>query len=223
MTLSSMVVSRDWQEISVLECILGSLRINVEVEPRPEIASAKLKKSKIDALIVDCDLNGSTSFLRGVLDGKANTAVPVVILSGSNCRETPQANSATFVFKKPISVEQAVHTLSAARNMILDGRLRYYRETLDLPVWLTSTARRTKAHLVNLSQGGMCVHTKQTLPAHEALQVSFALPGTKQSLKNQGEVVWTNQDGYAGIKFLEMKPRAKRELQLWLERQYLTR
>jgi len=217
-----MVVSRDWQEISVLECILGSLRINVQVEPQPEVACAKLKKSKVDALIVDCDLHGSASFLRVLLEGKLNTAVPLVILSGSNCRETPQANSATFIFEKPISVEQAVHTLSAARNMILDGRLRYHRETLDLPVWLTGREKRTKAHLVNLSQGGMGIHTKQTLPGQESLQISFALPGTAQSIKTQGEVVWTSQDGHAGIKFVEMKPRAKRDLQLWLERQYLT-
>jgi len=48
MTLSSLVVSRDWQEISVLECILGGLRIDVDVEPEPERAQSKLAKSKID-------------------------------------------------------------------------------------------------------------------------------------------------------------------------------
>ena len=59
MTLSSMVVSRDWAEVSVLECILGGLHIGVDVEPEPARARAKLAKSKIDALIVDCDLDGS--------------------------------------------------------------------------------------------------------------------------------------------------------------------
>ena len=59
MTLSSMVVSRDFQEVSVLECILGGLHIGVEVESEPERARAKLAKSKIDALIIDCDLCGA--------------------------------------------------------------------------------------------------------------------------------------------------------------------
>ena len=59
-----MVVSRDWQEVSVLECILGGLHIDCEVESQPERAQAKLAKSKVDALIVDCDLNGSDQFLR---------------------------------------------------------------------------------------------------------------------------------------------------------------
>ena len=64
MTLSSMVVSRDWQEVSVLECILGGLHMDVSVENEPQRAMARLSKSKIDALIVDCDLNGSSQFLR---------------------------------------------------------------------------------------------------------------------------------------------------------------
>ena len=59
-----MVVSRDWQEVSVLECILGGLQMDVAVENEPQRALARLAKSKIDALIVDCDLNGSSQFLR---------------------------------------------------------------------------------------------------------------------------------------------------------------
>ena len=51
-----MVVSRDLQEVSVLECILGGLHIGVDVESEPERARTKLAKSKIDALIIDFDL-----------------------------------------------------------------------------------------------------------------------------------------------------------------------
>lgn len=223
MTLSSMVVSRDWQEISVLECILGGLRINVDVESEPERATAKLQKSKIDALIVDCDLNGSSSVLRGLLSDSFQNLVPLIIVSGSSDRCALESKRATFVFEKPISVEQAVHTLSAARNMIMDGRLRYHRETLDLTVWISVRAKRAKAHLVNLSQGGMAIHARQSLPAGGPLQISFALPGTRRAIKTRGEVVWTNRSGHAGIKFIDIKSATRRELQLWLERQYLTR
>ena len=136
MTLSSMVVSRDFQEVSVLECILGGLHIGVEVESEPERARAKLAKSKIDALIIDCDLSGTSNFLKGLQDGTIRNAVPLIIVSGSGGRSHLESKGASFVFEKPISVEQAVQTLSAARNMILDERLRYHRATLDVPVSL---------------------------------------------------------------------------------------
>src|SRR5579863_10261029 len=220
MTLSSMVVSRDWAEVSVLECILGGLHIGVDVEPEPVKARAKLAKSKIDALIVDCDLDGTTSFLRSL--GTGINAVPLVIVSGTNGHTNLQDSLATFVFKKPISVEQAVRTLSAARNMILDGRLRYNRHALDLPVSLVcSGKKRVDAHLMNLSQGGVGIRVPRPLAVTGPVKLSFQLPESKLQLKLQGEVAWTDRLGNAGIRFLEMGPEVTRALKLWLAQQYL--
>jgi hypothetical protein len=221
MTLSSMVVSRDWAEVSVLECILGGLHIGVDVEPEPKRAREKLAKSKIDALIVDCDLDGTASFLRGL--GTGLNSVPLVIVSGSNGHTHLQDSVATFVFKKPISVEQAVRTLSAARNMILDGRLRYNRHALDLPVSLAcGSKKRIEAHLMNLSQGGIGIRLPRPLALPGPVRVNFQLPESKVQLKLQGEVAWIDKMGNAGIRFLDMGPEVKRDLQLWLAQQYLT-
>ena len=236
MTLSSMVVSRDFQEVSVLECILGGLHIGVDVESEPQRALAKLAKSKIDALIIDCDLCGASSFLKGLQDGTIRNAVPLIIVSGSGGRKHLESQGASFVFEKPISVEQAVHTLSAARNMILDERLRYHRATLDVPVSLTpgtltsgslTSGRRTgptktrqRAHLLNLSQGGIGVRLQKPQQTTGRVNVNFTLPGTKLAMKFLGEVAWKDKQGNAGIRFVEAAPRMKRDLQLWLERQY---
>jgi PilZ domain len=221
MTLSSIIVSRDWAEVSVLECILGGLHIGVDVEPEPERARTKLAKTKIDALIVDCDLEGTTSFLRG-LNNSLNT-VPLVIVSGSNGQTRLHDTGAAFVFRKPISVEQAVHTLSAARNMILDGRLRYNRHALDLPVTLTcGSKKRVDAHLMNLSQGGVGVRISHPQALTGSVRVTFQLPASELQLKLQGEVAWTDRLGNAGIRFLEMSPEVTRDLKLWLAQQYLT-
>jgi hypothetical protein len=221
MTLSSLLVSRDWQEVSVLECILGGLHIAVDVESEPERARAKLAKAKIDALIVDYDLSGAASLLLGLQNGTIRNSVPLVIMGGSSRHKRPETERGTFVFEKPISVEQAVHTLSAARNMIVDGRLRYYRQTLDLQVSLTCGSRRPlRAHLLNLSQGGIGIRVRQPLPTTGPVQVRFALPGSQRSMKMEGEVAWMDPQGNAGIRFVETNPRRKRDLQLWLERQY---
>jgi hypothetical protein len=222
MTLSSMVLSRDWPEISVLECILGALHIEVEVETQPLRASAKLAKSKIDALIVDSDLDGSNDFLQGLPGGTFQQTVPIIIFSGSRRMLASEEFKATFSFLKPISVEQAVRTLSAARSMIVDGRLRYHRHPLNTPVSFSCGPKRVDAQLMNLSQGGLRVALTQPLPADGPLQVSFALPGTKHALKLQAEVAWQNHQGHAGVRFVSQQDSAKRDLQLWLEKSFLT-
>src|ERR1700740_2613217 len=143
MTLSSMVVSRDWQEISVLECILAGLHMDVSVECEAERALDRLSHSKIDALIVDCDLQGSSKLFGTLQNSKKHfNTVPLVIMGGPRRMSTLDETGALFAFEKPISVEQAVRTLSAARCMILDGRLRYHRAGLEVPVSLNYRGRK---------------------------------------------------------------------------------
>jgi hypothetical protein len=222
MTLSSMVVSRDWQEVSVLECILGGLQIDVDVESKPERAQAKLAKTKVDALIVDCDLSGTDRFLRNLQkDSHFPLNVPLVVMSGPRDRHEINATGALFSFEKPISVEQAVRTLSAARNLILDGRLRYHRQAIGVPVALQCGSRkRLQAELVNLSQGGIGVHIDRDLGVSDSIQVSFKLPGTRCTVKAQGEIAWTDRQGNAGIRFVDIPTRLQKGLQIWLAQQY---
>jgi len=222
MTLSSMVVSRDWQEVSVLECILGSLHMDVTVEGDPQRALTHLTQSKVDALIVDCDLSGSSEFIGQLrsADRRAPSA-PLVLMAAPNHAPDLHAAGALFAFEKPVSVEEAVHTLSAARNLILGGRLHYHRAGVEVPVSVNCKGGRTSsAHLVNLSEGGMRIHTDAPVEAAHPLQVSFALPGTRSALKAQAEIAWHDESGNLGIRFVKIPPRQQRTLKLWLARQY---
>jgi CheY-like chemotaxis protein len=222
MTLSSMVVSRDWQEVSVLECILGGLHMDVAVESEPQRALARLTNSKVDALIVDCDLNGTGQFFRELKqEAPRASTVPLVIMGGPQGRQDMEATGAMFAFDKPISVEQAVRTLSAARNMILDGRLRYHRAGLDVPV--TLRGKRQKhfgAQLINLSQGGLQVRVNDGFDASDLLRASFELPGTKSGVKADVEVAWSDDHGNIGIRFVKIAAQMQHTLRLWLAQQY---
>jgi PilZ domain len=221
MTLTSMVVSRDWQEVSVLECILGGLHMDVEVETEPQQALSRLNKSKVDALIVDCDLNGTGQFFRELQREAAHAnTVPLVIMGGSQETRDLEETGAMFAFDKPISVEQAVHTLSAARNMILDGRLRYHRAGLDVPVILSGRRKRTEGELINLSQGGLQIRVADGFDPADASRVSFDLPGTNCGVTAQVEIAWSDNRGNIGIRFVKMKAPMKQTLRLWLAQQY---
>jgi hypothetical protein len=223
MTLSSMVVSRDWQEISVLECILSGLHMEVTVEAEPAAALARISHSKIDALIVDCDLKGSSELFRELQTAERDlNTVPLVIMGERQRIASINETGAMFRFEKPISVEQAVRTLSAARCMILDGRLRYERIGLEVPISLRAKNRTiTDAHLINVSQGGMRIYSDQPLGA-DALEISCELPGAESSLDAQAQVVWHDDSGNIGVRFVKVPAQHQKALQLWLAQQFLT-
>jgi DNA-binding response OmpR family regulator len=217
-----MVVSRDWQEVSVLECILGGLHMDVAVETEPQRALTRLTSSKIDALIVDCDLNGTGQFFRELQrEAPRVSTVPLVIMGRASSRPDMQTSGAMYAFDRPISVEQAVRTLSAARNMILDGRLRYHRAGLDLPVTLTGrNQKRVEAELINLSQGGLQVRVNDQFNASDLVRASFALPGSKCGVKADVEVAWSDDRGNIGIRFVKIAAQTQNSLRVWLAQQY---
>jgi len=215
-----MIVSGDLQEVSVFECILNSLHIGVEVETEPDRAWKRLIRSKVDALILDCDLGGTSGFLKRLEESDYGPP-PLLIFSGASARHAAQAAGSKFVVDKPVSVERAVHTLSAARNLILKGRLDYHRQSLDLPVTLTDkSGKPRKAHLLNLSLGGIRVRLQKCAALRSPLQLKFVLPKTKLPVETRGTLAWSDKQGNAGIRFADMQENLKRDLQLWLERQY---
>jgi hypothetical protein len=196
--------------------------MDVAVESEPQRALSRLANSKVDALIVDCDLNGTGQFFRELQrEAPRASTVPLVIMGGARGRRDIEETGAVFAFDKPISVEQAVRTLSAARNMILDGRLRYHRAGLEVPVTLSGRRqKRTAGQLINLSQGGLQIRVEDGVDASEASRVSFALPGTKSGMKAEVEVAWSDNHGNVGIRFVKMASQMKQTLRLWLAQQY---
>jgi len=221
MTLESMVVSRDWQEVSVLECILGSMQIGVDVESEPEEARRKLTNSKIDAVIVDYDLAGADALVKKLEPmRRGEDAIPLVLMSGPMHHDKLRRNGADFFFEKPVSVEQAVHTLAAARNLILRGRLRYHRHALQAHVSMVANRRHMEAELLNVSRGGIGVRTKADLQTGELVRLRFSLPGRKLVVQAQAAVAWRRPNGDIGLRFDEIAKASQDELQLWLEGRY---
>jgi len=224
MTLETMIVSRDWQEISVLECILGSLHVGVRVEPDAEQARKRFGRAKVDAVIVDRDLSGTERFVCGMRSARNSKTVPLILMSASPDRHGLPLSGATFYFEKPVSVDQAVRTLSAARNLILNGRLRYHRESLNVPVSLRfGRQRNMSVHLMNLSQGGIGILAGQPLDVRGPVTISFELPESGVSVEAEGEFAWTDSGGNAGIRFVTVPEALHRNLQLWLEKRYFAR
>jgi len=222
MTLESIVICDDWQTISVLGGVLGNLRIGVHVDSEPESARDRITHSKFDAVIVDCELRGAADFLRN-LRGHAScrASVPLAIAAhGMGLPELSQLG-ARFVFEKPISMEQAVRTLSAARNLLLRGRLRYFRQEVDIPVSLTfANKRKVTANITNLSQGGIAIAASEALDPAEPVRLRFDLPDTDSFVEARGEVAWTDEHGRAGIRFTEVSERLQTNLEQWLAGKY---
>ncbi len=224
MTLESIVVSDDWQTIGVLSTVLNNLHISMAVDADPEMAQRRLSRAKFDAVIVDCEVPGGKDLLASLRHTEtAKSVVPMAVTAGQVSLPELSSWGTRFVFAKPVSLEQAVRTLSAARNLMLHGRLRYFRQPLQNPVTLTFTDhRRVDAVITNLSHGGAAIRCGRALTPNLAVRVRFDLPGTDSFVEARGEIAWSDKRGYAGIRFLEIPDRLQRNLEQWLAGRYFS-
>jgi PilZ domain len=219
MPLETLIVSRDWQEVSVLECILNSLSIGVTVQQDVVRAQNKLSKTKIDALILDRDLSGTESVVSELPTTVGS--IPCILISRSAELYNLPASGATFFFEKPIAVEQAVKTLSAARNLMLAGRIRYHRHELHVPVDLRCGKQKAiTAELTNLSYGGLGIRAAQSLESQGPVTVRFKVPGLRRVIAATGELAWADDHGHAGIRFVQVPADLQQTVQHWLDRRY---
>lgn len=221
MNLSSIVVSRDFRGISILESVLSSLHIQVEVEPELSGVRKKLARSKVDALIVDSEIEGFGNLLQEIDKPTMDGLVSLLICDGS---KRAFVNPRTeFLFRKPISVTQAVHTLSSARNRIVDRRLRYHRQNVDIAASLISGERTFDTRIMNLSQGGAGLEGNFANDIQQRVQLNFSLPRTGHSVELEGDVVWMKQQARAGVQFKSVSESIQKRLQIWLEQHFFSR
>jgi hypothetical protein len=223
MVLESLVVSRDWQEVSVLECILNSLQIAVKVVPEPERARQTFASTKVDALILDRDLQGATDLLLDLTAERTPIRTVPVMTMGRQHSGAELEPGTDFAFAKPIAVDDAVRTLSAARNMILHGRLRYHRQPLEIPILLSPKGRKpVRAKLVNLSHGGAGIHVARGFDPESPLELCFVLPGKNLTVRAEGESMWSDGAGNIGVHFTSLPEDQRAVLDHWLAERYFT-
>jgi hypothetical protein len=69
-----------------------------------------------------------------------------------------------------------------------------------------------------LSESGAAIHFEAgDLPASTILNLDFALPGSPDRVHATAELVWQDNQGAAGLRFLDMPSFARKQLAEWLK------
>lgn len=73
----------------------------------------------------------------------------------------------------------------------------------------------------DVSEGGIAVQTVSALQVDDRLPVRFELLGPRARVEVTGRVAWTDALGQAGMEFLEVPPRARKQVKDWILTQLL--
>jgi DNA-binding response OmpR family regulator len=216
MNANALLLSRDKQVQSILPGLLSVMRIETEIVTDVLHALGVLSDRKFEAIIVDCELNGADTLLKDIDSYPSNrTAVPFAIVPEADV-QNGLPPGAKFMIAKPVSAEQARRTLDLASGLLIHEYRRYFRCALEVPIHLSRTDRELRAKTTNISMGGLAVRTLEEIRLAERFRLEFVLPNAK-ALKLEGEVVWADTQGRAGMRFAELPELAYARLQAWLD------
>lgn len=214
-----LLISRDSNLISTMQVACSKSVIDLTHCPEPANASGLLERRKFYAVLVDDnDPAATTDFLQAVRRSPSSSrAMSIVFAAGP----TTAATDAALVVSKPVSMELALRMLRAAQGPMSMELRRYARRSLRVPITLTTVKQDVKAVLINISDGGLSVRFSDhhTLPVTTALTARFSLPPSNEWVQVNGEVLWCDAEGRAGLRCSGVTNTDRERLRKWLATQ----
>src|ERR1700751_16279 len=91
----------------------------------------------------------------------------------------------------------------------------YYRHPINSLVYV-SLDEGNGGIIRNLSQGGAAIQAGGPLQVKQNVRMRFDLMNPRARIDVRAEVAWANSSGQAGLRFLEVPPQVKSQLNDWI-------
>jgi transcriptional regulator with PAS, ATPase and Fis domain len=107
---------------------------------------------------------------------------------------------------------------AAAAKMAVDKRPDF-RVRLETMAILKNGTGEFVAKTTNISAVGIAIQSEQPIHHSGSVEVCFRLPDVPEEIQTQGEIVWADSQGAAGIRFNAMDSNSQQALKRWLASQ----
>lgn len=224
MALEALVLSRDPEVIKTLGRVLDEANIDIQVCATADDARKILEQHKYDALVVDCDdVPGAPEVLQQLRKGKSNrSCIAFALVNGGTTVREAFELGANFALDKPVSQERAMRSIKAAQGLIMRERRRYYRHLVTATgTIVVDGSTQLPVSIITISEGGVSIECSRRLDEGGAARLRILLPGSTTPLDFKGEIIWSDAEGRAGIRFQVLPLQTKSELESWLEKRAL--
>lgn len=210
MALECLLLTRDDGVIRVLRRVLDEFEISLHVFTGADKAAEEMERRKFDAILIDCDdvHNAVTVLVSVRLTPSNKTSTVFAIVNGITTPTSAIDLGANLALEKPLDDYKARHALKSVHSLMMHERRRYYRQEVEIAVTLRFEDKEKKSHrdvmatAVNLSEGGMAVKLKSSLPhGQRSAILKFVIPGGQDWVEILGSVAWADETGNAGLAF----------------------
>ncbi|HXW92768.1 MAG TPA: PilZ domain-containing protein [Terriglobales bacterium] len=213
----ALLLSNDSTAVRQLTHGMQQFAITAEVCSDLATASRIINTRKFEVIVVDLALGEQVAdVLERIRFSPANQKSVTFALVESNARAEPPVQP-NFIMQKPLTDGLVGSTLKAALGLIIRDYRRYFRCPATVPLVLRMPGELpVSCQTMNVSEGGVAVHTPVAFKPGAVVKAKFTLPDELTEFDIDCEVSWFDNQGRAGLEFLSVSPEQKLILQLWL-------
>jgi hypothetical protein len=221
--LRSLLLSRDECAVRIIARSFKDLDVELEHCSDVKVAIKKSADARYDAIVVDDDVEDARLLLERVMElPSCNKAVRIALADPSAKMDAVFKIGTQIILYKPLSTERVRHGLRAVRNLMARERRRGAKRvhTMISARMSPRNSRGTNKQVLiaDLSESGAAINFEAgDLPVSTILNLDFALPGSPERVHATAELVWQDNQGAAGLRFLDMPSYARKQLSEWLK------
>ncbi len=219
-SLSALLLSNDAGVLGLTNKIFDDYGFDVNVVTTAVAADELIRRSFFDLAIYDNDVPGALD-----LASKKTPGSPRVVFAMVRRDKglDVKGKRVHFVVQKPFSADLFLKSLRAAYGVIAQEKRASFRHEVKIGVSSASLAQEgghrslSNVTVFNLSKTGLGIKTDGMLKQGATLQLSFLLPDSEELMNVTGTVMWSRDNGQAGVQLTQILPAQLRKLHAWID------
>ena len=219
--ISVLLLSNDAAVLGMTNKIFDDYGFSVNVARSAPEADALIKRNTFDLAVYDNDVPGALN----LAPPRPSGSTPHVVFGMVNRTQSTalQGKRVHFVVQKPFSADLFLKSLRAAYGVMLREKRAAHRQEVGRPASSATILRDgvqrsvSRITVVNVSKTGVGLETREMLPQGATLQLSFQLPDREETVQISGKIVWSCENGKAGVLFTHVLPADQKRLNEWID------
>lgn len=220
MRQSAAVLCQDNRSLKTLQATLYPLEIDLMTCHSGQNALELIMTGTCSTLIVDCDLDGAEKIIRmaNLLPAEQKPALLAVASRAWPGTGHAFQSGAGRILYKPIDPELVKQSLAPRRKPRRKNRRQSERYDVKTLVYLELPTGTVPGISIDIGKNGLAVQATEPLPVVSNLAFRCVLPGTKITIHGHADVMWSGDQGRAGLFFSKLSAAARQHLHEWLSR-----
>jgi hypothetical protein len=221
--LRSLLLTPDENTIRVIGRVFKDLEVELEHFSEPSAALACATKNRFDAIVIDDAISQITPLLNKFLDlPSCNKSVRIVLAEADSAMDPIFKAGTQIILYKPLSTDRVRQGLRAVRNLMARDRRRGAKRVRAMLQARMRFGRMSLSQILisDISDTGAALRCEPAdLQSCGKMSLELALTGEHDSVHATAELVWQDNEGNAGVHFIDMASGDRKRLARWLSKQ----